>query len=74
MYVTYAQYGTLTHGSVPEELFNQLEPVAEAMIHFFTFHNGEIFDLEDGEEANEDVQRAVCAALSPIPSRTQPPV
>lgn len=62
MYADYSFYSETFKGTLSEELYDQMEPKAEAYIRYLTCMNGDIFE-KAGVAA---VQQAVCAAVEAI--------
>lgn len=65
MYASYEFYKEIFGGAIPEDNFLKMEAHAESLIRFFTFHNGDIFEIE-----SDDVKKAVCAAAEVIYQQT----
>lgn len=65
MYVSYEYYEENFGTTIPANDFPKVETKAEAIIRHLTFHNGDIFAVE-----NEDVKKAVCAAAEVVYQQT----
>lgn len=66
MYVSYDFYAEEYFGTaIPEKEFPKVESNAESIIRHLTFHNGDIFAVED-----TDVKKAVCAAADVVFQQT----
>lgn len=64
-YVSYEYYSGSFGNSLTKEEFTKAEAHAEAILRYLTFHNGDIF-----AEENDDVKKAVCAAVDVIHQQT----
>lgn len=61
MYIDYKYYSEVYGGGLTAAEFEAAEPEAEAHIRFLTFHNGDIFAVDDGA-----IKRATCAAVDAV--------